>query len=192
MANDRGLSFYRRKKRISFKIVKEIISYIILVVIALFLGLALTYFFGASTKVIGESMEPTLFNGQTIYLDRFSYVLGNPDAGDVVVFLPNGNENEHYYVKRVVAVGGDRIRIQDGVCYVNGKESPYVYEIIEDAGIAANEMIVESGTYFCIGDNTGNSEDSRSANIGLIQDKDILGRAWFHAGYDAVKAGFVK
>jgi len=192
MARNRGFGFYRKKKKISFRIIKEILSYIVVIVIAVFLGLAVTYFFGVSTKIIGDSMEPVLYNGQTIYLDRFSYVLGKPNAGDVVAFLPNGNENEHYSVKRVIAVGGDRVKIQDGICYVNGSESPHVTERIAEAGIAANEFLLEPDTYFCIGDNTGNSEDSRSANIGPVGGKDILGRVWFHAGTGEIKAGFVK
>lgn len=167
-------------------------AYIFLVFIAVFLGLALTYFWGMSTKVIGSSMEPTLYNGQTIYIDRFAYMLSQPEAGDVVVFLPNSNQNEHYYVKRVIAVGGDTVRIQDGICYVNGTASPYVTAKVEDPGIAEHEFVLESGTYFCIGDSPENSEDSRSANIGPVNDKDILGKAWFHAGTEEVGLGLIR
>ncbi len=192
MANQRGLNFYRRKKRIGSTIFREVISYIVGIIIAVFLAVVLTYFWGMSTKVIGGSMEPVLYNGQTIYIDRFSYMLSNPKAGDVIVFLPNGNENAHYYVKRVIAVPGDTIKIQDGVCYVNGAESPYVTQVISDAGIAVNEIVLETENYFCIGDNPDNSEDSRSANIGLVKDGDILGKAWFHAGCDESGMGFVR
>ena len=192
MAQHRGLSFYRRKKKIGSAIFREIVSYIFGIIIAVFLALVLTYFWGMSTKVIGDSMKPVLHNGETIYIDRFSYMLSNPKVSDVVVFLPNGNENEHYYVKRVIAVGGDVVKIQNGICYVNGQESPYVTEVIEDAGIAANELKVENGSCFCIGDSPNNSEDSRSANIGLVKEDDILGKAWFHSGPEEIGMGFVK
>jgi signal peptidase I len=192
MAKQRGLSFYRRKKKIGSTIFREIISYIFGIIIAVFLALVLTYFWGMSTKVIGDSMKPVLYNGQTIYIDRFSYMLSNPKVSDVVVFLPNGNENEHYYVKRVIAVGGDTVKIQDGICYVNGQESPYISELIDDPGIAVNEIKVDNGSCFCIGESPNNSEDSRSANIGLVNEKDILGKAWFHAGTETVGMGFVK
>ena len=119
MARRREFGFYRRKKKIGPVIFREIISYILGIAIAVFLGLVLSYFWGESTKVIGDSMNPTVYNGQTIYIDRFQYMLSNPKAGDVVVFLPNGNKNEHYYVKRVIAVAGDTVKIQDGICYVN-------------------------------------------------------------------------
>ena len=192
MAQQRGLSFYRRKKKIGSAIFGEIISYILGIVIAVFLGIVITYFWGMSTKVIGDSMNPVLFNGQTIYIDRFSYMLSNPKAGDVIVFLPNSNENEHYYVKRVIAVPGDTVKIQDGICYVNGEESEHITQSISEAGIAVNEISIENGSYFCIGDNPGNSEDSRSANIGLVKDGDILGKAWFHAGSEVGGMGFIK
>ena len=109
MAKRRGLSFYRRKKKIGSAIFREIFSYIFGILIAIFLGVFITYFWGMSTKVIGDSMNPGLYNGQTIYIDRFQYMLSNPKAGDVVVFLPNNNKNEHYYVKRVIAVPGDTV-----------------------------------------------------------------------------------
>lgn len=192
MAKRRGLEFYRRKKRKGSAIFSEVISYIVGITIAIFLAVVLTYFWGMSTKVIGDSMEPVLYSGQTIYIDRFAYMLSNPKVGDVVVFLPNGNENTHYHVKRVIAASGDTVKIQDGICYVNGEKSPYVFMEIEEAGIAANEIVLENGTYFCIGDNPDDSEDSRSANIGPVETDDILGKAWFHAGSDESGIGFVK
>ena len=143
-------------------------------------------------RVVGMSMEPTLENGQQIFIDRFLYVLSSPKAGDVVAFLPNGNENSHYYVKRVVAGPGDKVRIADGTLYVNGQESKWVTERILDAGIAENEIILGNKEYFCIGDNPNNSEDSRSANIGPVEEGDMIGKAWFHlkSGTDGI--GFIK
>lgn len=145
-----------------------------------------------TTNVVGVSMEPTLYNGQKIFVDRFLYVLSSPKKGDVVVFLPNGNENSHYYVKRVVAVPGDRLVIRDGTLYVNGLESEWVTEYIGDPGIVTNELTLDNGEYFCIGDNPGNSEDSRSANIGPVLDSDIIGKAWFRTKCDEQGMGFVK
>ena len=58
--------------------------------------------------------------------------------------------------------------------------------------IAANEFVLGNGEYFCIGDNSGNSEDSRSANIGPVKEKDILGKVWFRAPCEELGMGFVK
>lgn len=192
MAKNKGLSFYRRRKKISSALVREVFSWIFGILAAVFIAAVLNFFFGMTTNVVGVSMEPTLYNGQKIWIDRFRYVLSSPKQGDVVVFLPNGNENAHYYVKRVVATPGDKVLIRDGVLYVNGIESAWVMEKLYDAGIAANEFVLGSGEYFCIGDNPGNSEDSRSANIGSVKEADIIGKAWFHSSCDEDGMGFVK
>ena len=192
MAHNKGLSFYKRKKKISSNLIREIFSWIFGIVTAVFIAGVLVYFLGMKTNVVGVSMEPTLYNSQTILINRFSYLLSTPKQGDVVVFLPNGNENAHYYVKRVAAVPGDHLRIQDGVLYVNGLESEWCSEKILDAGIVENEITLNNGEYFCIGDNPNNSEDSRSANIGPVSETDIIGKVWFHMKSEADGFGFVK
>lgn len=188
----KGLSFYRRRKKISSALVKEIFSWIFGIVVAIFLACVANLFFGMTTNVVGVSMENTLFNGQKIYINRFLYILSMPKEGDVVVFLPNGNENAHYYVKRVVGVPGDRVKITDGVLYINGTECKWVTEKILDSGIAENEFTLENGEYFCIGDNPNNSEDSRSANVGPVKEEDIIGKVWFHLSGGGEGIGFVK
>lgn len=189
---NKGLSFYKKKKKISRELLREIFSWIFGLALSVFLAAVVVIFLGKSTRVVGMSMEPTLENGQQIFIDRFLYILSSPKAGDVVAFLPNGNENSHYYIKRVVAVPGDKVRIADGTLYVNGQESKWVTERILDAGIAENEIILGNKEYFCIGDNPNNSEDSRSANIGPVEEGDMIGKAWFHlrSGTDGI--GFIK
>ena len=188
----KGLTFYQRKKRVSISTVKEIFSYVFIIIFAVFFAGILTYTFGMSTNVVGVSMEPGLQNGQLIYINRFAYTLSNPKKGDVIVFLPNGNMNSHYYVKRVIACSGDRVLIKDGICYVNDIAIDSFSEKIMDSGIAETEMILGSGEYFCVGDNVNNSEDSRSANVGPVKSKDIIGKAWFHGSAGSEKSGFVK
>lgn len=192
MAKIKGLSFYKRKKKISPAHVREVFSWIFGIFAAIFIAVVLNLFLGHTTNVVGVSMEPALYNGQQIFINSFVYLISSPKDGDVVVFLPNGNENTHYYVKRVVAVPGDRVLIEDGVLYVNGEESPWILEKLLDPGIAANEFTLGSGEFFCIGDNPGNSEDSRSANIGPVKETDIIGKAWFHASCEEAGMGFIK
>ena len=192
MAKVKGLSFYKKKKKINPSVVREAFTWMFGIFVSVFIAGVLVYFFGMTTNVVGVSMEPTLYNEQKIYINRFGYVISSPDRGDVVVFLPNGNENAHYYVKRVVAVPGDKIIVQKGVVYVNGIESPWVTERVTDPGIAENEITLGSGEYFCIGDNPGNSEDSRSANIGPVQETDIIGKAWFRASCEESDMGLIK
>ena len=192
MAKNKGLSFYKKKRRISSDHVREAFSWIFGIFAAIFIAVVLNIFLGMKTNVVGVSMEPTLYNGQQIFVDRFLYVFFSPGKGDVVVFLPNGNENAHYYVKRVVAVPGDRVMILDGVLYVNGIESEWVKGYILDPGIAGNELTLGSGEFFCIGDNPGSSEDSRSPNIGPVKEADIIGKVWFRAKCAEQGMGFVK
>ena len=189
---NKGLSFYKKKKKISRELLREIFSWIVGIVLSVFLAAVIVVFLGKSTSVVGMSMEPTLENGQQIFIDRFLYILSSPKAGDIVAFLPNGNENSHYYIKRVVAVPGDKVRITGGTLYVNGQESKWVTEKILDAGIADNELILGNKEYFCIGDNPNNSEDSRSANIGPVEEEDMIGKAWFHLKSGSDGIGFIK
>ncbi len=193
MARRLGLSFYRRKKKISTAVLKEIFSWIFGILVSVFIGVVVVAFFGMTTAVVGDSMESSLYNGQKVLIDRFSYVLSSPKAGDVVVFLPNGNEKAHYYVKRVVATPGDTVLIENGVLYVNGEQSKWTEdERILDAGIAENMLTMGKEEYFCLGDNVNNSEDSRSANIGSIKAEDIVGKVWFGLSCKETGAGFVK
>ncbi len=192
MSRRKGLSFYKKKKKISSAAVREVLNWLFGILAAIFIAVVLDYFLGMTTNVVGVSMEPALYNGQKVYVNRFLYLLSSPKAGDVVVFLPNGNENSHYYIKRVIAVPGDHLVVKDGVMYVNGIQSPWVTVKLLEAGIAENEFTLESGQYFCIGDNPGNSEDSRSANIGPVNENDILGKVWFRAKCQEQSMGFVK
>ena len=132
----KGLSFYQRKKKVSPKIVKEIFGWIFGMLVAMFAAGVAAYFLGMTTKVVGVSMEKELYNGQKVLLNRFVYLLSAPKRGDVIAFLPNGNENSHYYIKRVIAVPGDKVWISKGIIYINGIPSEWVEDKILESGIA--------------------------------------------------------
>ena len=68
--------------------------------VAMFAAGVAAYFLGMTTKVVGVSMEKELYNGQKVLLNRFVYLLSAPKRGDVIAFLPNGNENSHYYINK--------------------------------------------------------------------------------------------
>lgn len=189
----KGLSFYEKKQIISTSLIKEILGMVFATAAAVFLAVVLVLNVGIRTNVIGVSMEPSLFNGQEILINRLVYKLSSPKRGDVVVFLPNGNQNTHYYVKRVVGVPGDHIQITEGKLYVNGiPEEDEVFDKMEEPGIAENEIELQNDEYFVLGDNRNNSEDSRSANIGAIHKKTIIGEAWFHLSSPSEGIGFIQ
>lgn len=175
-----GLNFGKQRKTINLPLIKEIIAWALELVIVVGVAFVLVYFIGLRTSVVGQSMAPTLDSGDEILVNRFAYKVAQPKVDDIIVFLPNGNEKSHYYIKRVVAVPGDTVQIKKGVLYVNGKqvEESKEYDSIEDAGLAEEEITVGEDEYFVLGDNRNNSEDSRYANIGNVKKDYIIGKAW--------------
>ena len=178
---NKGLSFYKKKKKISQELLREIFSWIFGIALSVFLAAVVVIFLGKSTRVVGMSMEPTLENGQQIFIDRFLYVLSSPKAGDVVAFLPNGNENSHYYIKRIIALPGESVEIIENSVYINGEKLQEDYETskIDDVGIVNEKIKLGSDEYFVLGDDRQNSEDSRNANVGNVKYSYIYGKAWF-------------
>ncbi|MCD8109291.1 MAG: signal peptidase I [Clostridiales bacterium] len=177
----KGLSFRRRKKKFSLSMSKNIALMAIKILIALFLAFVVVYSVGMKVTVSGNSMESIISDGDRVLVNRLVYSLSEPKAGDIIVFLPNGNEKSHYYVKRVVAVPGDTVYISDGVLYVNGEMyDDEDTEAIVNAGLAEEEITIGEDEYFVLGDNRNSSEDSRYANIGNIKMEYIVGKAWFY------------
>lgn len=176
-----GLNFRRQRKKINLPLVREVLSWIVELVVVIGLAYVLVSFFGIRTNVVGQAMEQTLENDDDILVNKFAYIISKPKQGDVIVFLPNGNKKSHYYVRRVVAEPGDTVQIKEGALYVNDelyKESTDVASM-EDAGIASDAVKLEKDEYFVLGDNRNNSEDSRYANIGNVKRDYIIGKAWF-------------
>ena len=190
MARRKGLTFYQKKKKLNSKVIKDVLEVLIGSVAAIFLAVVIIYSVGMRTSVIGDSMEPALWNGQEILINRIGYKLSTPKRGDVVVFLPNGNENSHYYVKRVIGLPGEKVLIENGNVYINGQllDEDDTYDKISDAGIAQTELELGNDEYFVLGDNRNSSEDSRSGNIGPVNKDTIIGKAWFHmaSGEDGI------
>ena len=190
----RTLSFYQKKRVITPKLLKEILSWIIITCLALMLAFIIVYLYGTRVGNVGDSMEPTIANGQGLLVDRTAYKVLRPKKNDIIVFLPNGNTNSHFYVKRVVAVSGERVQIMDGELYINGKlqeDEEGLYDKMEDGGIAVSEIKLGKGEYFVLGDNRNGSEDSRSPNIGIVKDNMIVGKAWFKLRFGSRSGGFI-
>ena len=177
----KGLSFRKKRKRINFAILQEVLFWLGGMGLAFLGACVLVYFFGRAISNVGQSMEPTIYSGDKVLINQFIYLLKEPDYGDVIVFKPNGNENSHYHMKRVVGRPGDRLQIISGRVFINGEalEEEVLTEAMEEAGIAETEIQLGTDEYFVLGDNRNASEDSRSPNIGSVKKKDILGKAWF-------------
>ena len=194
MARRKGLTFYQKKKRLNPKVIKDIFELIVGGFIAIFLAFVIVFSVGMRTSVIGDSMEPVLYNGQEILMNKVLYRLSMPKRGDVIVFLPNGNQNSHYYVKRVVGLPGETIQIKDGSVYIDGVllEEDDSFDKMAEAGIAENELLLASDEFFVLGDNCNSSEDSRSGNVGAVKRDNIIGKAWFHMAVEEETMGLIK
>ena len=123
-------------------------------------------------RVHADSMRPTLHSGDEIVIDRLSLVLRDPHRGELVVAnSPSGG----LVVKRVAALGGDSIGIEDGVLVVNGKQQREGYvDYASVDGFYFGPVDVPKGEVFLLGDNRANSEDSR--DFGPVPEDEVVGR----------------
>ncbi|MGI8775242.1 MAG: signal peptidase I [Actinomycetota bacterium] len=176
----------------------------VLVVIAFVVALLLKTFVLQAFFIPSGSMEPTLMVGDRVLVEKVSYRFSAPDRGDVVVFekdlgavvsgeeddrsvlervgdslrglfgFPTGSQQD--FIKRVMAVGGDTIEGKDGLVFVNGEavEEPYLAE--ESSTSSFGPVDVPQGTIFVMGDNRGNSDDSR--NFGPVPVDTVVGRGF--------------
>lgn len=129
--------------------------------------------------IMGRSMEPTLSSGDRVFVSLVAYKRTTPERGDIVVFksrLKDARGKSKTLIKRVVALPGEKIRIEEGRIIVDGKELVDNVSLEGMEGYNMSERIVDNGCYFCIGDNRLHSTDSRSLDVGTVPIKKILGR----------------
>jgi len=141
----------------------------ILLAVILFLAInALT----ARVRVENVSMKPTLQPGEFLLVNRVAYKWGEPDIGDIVIFHAPG-ASDLDYIKRVIGLPGDVVRVEDGAVYINNQVmyEPYIAAAPNYNG----EWVVPIGEYFVLGDNRNNSSDSHL--WGFVPEEDLVGRA---------------
>jgi signal peptidase I len=155
----------------------EIFTWVRDIAIALLAVWIIITFVGQMTNVIGESMMPTLKDGDRVVIDKLSYRFGEPDRFDIVVFPYKKNPSLNY-IKRIIGLPGDTVDIQEGKVVVNGErvDAEMGFDLIEDYGDNL-PLTVPDGEYFVMGDNRNNSSDSRYSDVGTIKKSDIIGRA---------------
>jgi signal peptidase I len=161
-------------------VVKEFFHILFYIVLVLFTAYLINHFIIQRTKVIGVSMETTLYEDDSLLVDRLSYRFRKPKRFDIIVFPMD--ENNVYYIKRIIGMPGETVQIRDGNIYINnellkenfGKESINIgYE-----GVALEPIVVGEDEYFVLGDNRNHSTDSRDETVGNIPRDIIIGKAW--------------
>ena len=152
--------------------------------IAFAIAAVIRYFLFTPIAVDGESMMPTLEDGDRMIVNKIGYKIGEPERFDIVVFHAPEQKN---YIKRVIGLPGESLEYKDDQLYINGKpiDEPYLdaYKAqitegtltedftLSDIGVEGDE--IPEGYVFVMGDNRRYSKDSR--HIGLIEQKEIIG-----------------
>lgn len=162
------------------KVLKEILSTSLYLLVVLGLTYLVIHFVGQRTQVEGKSMEPTLYDQDNLIVDKITYRFKEPKRFDIVVFPFQYAENT-YYIKRIIGLPGETVYIdENGSIYINDEllEEDYGKEIMEDSGRAYEPITLGEDEYFVLGDNRNNSSDSRDPVVGNIHRNDMIGRAW--------------
>jgi signal peptidase I len=164
----------------------SLIELVTIVAVALGLALGIQAFLVKPFRIPSESMVPTLAVGQRVLVDRVALRLSDPSRGDILVFKPPAGADENAcggrhpegtacakptakrsdtnFIKRVVAVGGDKLSVKAGRVYIDGKlqKEPFIRPSA-DCSICnePREITIPKGYFFMMGDNRGESDDSR-------------------------------
>ena len=158
---------------------KETYDWIQCLIVALIICVILFIFFIRIIDVSGTSMNPTLLNGDKMLVSDLFY---RPKAGDVVVFKTDSYDPDKALVKRIIATEGQEINIdfENGIVYVNGDpiQEDYINELTNTKLDFIGPQTVPEGCVFVMGDNRNASTDSRKKEIGMVDERMILGRVY--------------
>lgn len=146
------------------------------VIVAVIIAIGIRFFLVESFVIPSASMEPTLVPGDRVMVNKLTYRLNDPKPGDIVVFR-YPLDTRSIYIKRLIAVGGQTVEVRQGRLYIDGQRTPeenYVMPdtVMDDFGPAQ----VPPDTFFVMGDNRNNSQDSRS--WGTVPRQNFLGKAF--------------
>jgi signal peptidase I len=159
---------------------KSILKLTVIAFLAAIVWNLITICFFTTYGISGSSMEPTLHNGEKVLVNKLVYYVRGPHRKDVVILHVSKNTD---FVKRVIAIDGDKIQFRSDVLYINGRsvDEPYLRENREKLKLLGfpltkdfGPITIPKGKVFVMGDNRNNSVDSRE--IGMINIKDIVGR----------------
>jgi len=150
------------------------------IVVVLAIMVMIYLFIMSPQEISGQSMEANFHNGEFILTNKIEYKFGDPKRGDIVIFKSPSNK-EIDYIKRVIGLPGETIRLSNSTFYINGKklDEPYLTPGTYTFGgsyLKENtDIVVPPGKYFVCGDNRPHSSDSRE--FGPIAKEDFIGKA---------------
>lgn len=163
----------------SQKIKKELIDIIKTIIIAIIVAFIITNFIIVNAIVPTGSMKNTIMPNDRLIAFRLSYLFSSPERGDIIVFRAPDDE-EMLYVKRIIGMPGETINIIDGKVYINDSEQPLDDEYIMEEMLGSfGPYTVPEDSYFMLGDNRNDSQDSRYWENTFLPKDNILGKAIF-------------
>ena len=163
-----------------FSLIKEIQNWVSIFLMALVIAFFLNTFIIANSRVPSGSMENTIMTGDRLIGPRLSYNFSDPKRGDVIIFRWPDNE-KIFFVKRIIGMPGDTVKISDGKIYLNNStealEEPYIKEpMIPEEDV---EYVVPEGAYFVLGDNRNKSADARRWQNTFVYRNKIIAKVIF-------------
>ena len=166
------------KNRFESKLVNNIIEWLLSIALAILVFFVVRTFVFRVAQVTGYSMEPTLSHGDMVLLNRFNFIFSSPRVGDIVAFPPYAHDPTRFYIKRIVAIGGDVVDLRNNAFVVNGSflDDDFSYEEIRQIGDMPFPVLIEEGYYFVLGDNRNGSKDSRFVSVGTVPADVMVGR----------------
>jgi signal peptidase I len=154
---------------------KEIWSWIRALAAGIIIALVIRQFLFGVFIVNGESMLPTLENKEALLVNKLAYKFDDPKYREVIVFHYPAQPNIEF-IKRVIGLPGDEIKINEGRVYKNGQLLEEAYLKTKTQG-DYGPVIIPPGSVFVLGDNRLNSLDSRDPSVGMVPINEIVGRA---------------
>ena len=183
----------KKKKKKSFigVLLKTLIEVSVFVLLVVGLSYLVSTYVAQRITVHNVSMQDTIDEGDMLIMDKFVYRTRDPKRYEIICF--NSSSEREGLIKRVIGLPGETVQITNGMIFIDGNQIEDVSGLdkIEDPGLATQEIHLESDEFFVVGDNRGESMDSRSADIGNVKREDILGRAWLRI-YPFEKFGKLK
>ena len=156
---------------------KELRSYIIIIVAAVLVAIFVNNFILSNTRVPTGSMENTIMCGNRLFGNRLAYRFEKPKRGDVIIFkFPDDETGKTNYIKRVIGLPGETVNIVDGTVYVDGKQIKEDYLKEEPQG-SFGPFEVPENSYFVMGDNRNNSNDARFWENTYVTEDKIIAKA---------------
>jgi signal peptidase I len=160
---------------------RALLDWAVVIIVALLVAFLVRTFVLAHFVVDGTSMFSTLHDDDRVFVNKLSYRLHDPNRGDVVVLHQDSGASERDLIKRVIALPGETIEIQNCQVSIDGQtlEEPYLDPEVVTPGNCGGDLapvLVPDDHVFVMGDNRGGSQDSRA--LGPIEEDDLVGRAF--------------